>query len=199
MGKGISVAIGSVLGDGFLHRLTKRKSTSQLYVSQHDSKLAYLEWLHSKLGESIEMNPIKPKTGYQQHWFMTKPDQKLGYLRKKFYLKRKKRIPNNIKEILNNPLSLAVWYMDDGNLDERSKYHHNSTIATYCFSFEECGILSEVLKENFEVKASVNQTKMRERVYPRLYIWSESMERFISLITPFIHPVFNYKIGQINP
>lgn len=189
------MAIGSVLGDGFLHRLAKRKSTSQIYISQHNSKLSYLEWLHSEIGKSVDMNPIKLKTGYTQHWFMSKPDRKLGYLKKRFYLGRKKIIPSNIKELLINSRSLAVWYMDDGNLDGRSKYHNNSTIATYCFSFKECEILIEVLKENFGIKSSVNKTKMRGKSYPRLYIWSESVQNFISLVKPFIHPVFNYKIG----
>jgi hypothetical protein len=195
MEKGIQIAIGSVLGDGFLHRLSKRKSTSQLYVSQHDSKLPYLKWLHSELGKNIKMNPIKPKTGYQQHWFMSEPDQRLGYLKRSFYFERRKIIPFNIKELLNNDRSLAVWYMDDGNLDKRSKYHCNSAIATYCFSFRECETLSEVFKENFGIKVSVNKTKMRGKIYPRLYIWSESMDRFVSLVKPFIHPVFNYKVG----
>ena len=195
MNESVQIAVGSVLGDGFLHRLSKRKLTSQLYISQRDSKFPYLEWLHSELGKGIKMNPIKPKTGYQQHWFMSKPDQRLGYLKSKFYFNRKKIIPSNIKELLNNERSLAVWYMDDGNLDKRSKYHYNSTIATYCFSFKECKILTEVFKENFGIKTSVNETKMRGKVYPRLYIWSESMDRFISLVKLFIHPVFNYKIG----
>jgi len=195
MEEGIQVAVGSVLGDGFLHELSKRRRCSQLYVSQHDSRLTYLEWLHSELGRNIEMNPIKPKTGYQQHWFMSRPDERLGYLKSKFYFKKKKIIPDNIKTLLNNYRSLAVWYMDDGNLDKRSKYHLNATIATYCFGFDECWVLSEVFKENFGIKSSVNQTKMRGKVYPRLYIWSESMDRFFTIIRPFIHPIFNYKIG----
>lgn len=195
MNSSIQVAIGSILGDGFLHRLAIRRSTSQIYVSQHNSKLPYLEWLHSELGKSIEMNPIKPKTGYLQHWFMSKPDQRLGYLKKKFYLGKKKIIPNNIKELLVTPLSLAVWYMDDGTLDKRNKYHFNSMIASYCFSFEECEVLKQTLQENFQVNASVTKCKMREKTYPRIYIKSESMENFIKVIKPFIHPVFNYKIG----
>lgn len=190
----IQAAIGSVLGDGFLHKLGKRKLTSQIYVSQHDTKLSYLEWLHSKLGEGIEMNPIKPKKGYQQHWFMSKPDKNLGYLKSQFYFKGKKIIPSGIENLLISPLSLAVWYMDDGNLDKRSKYHLNSTIATYCFDFKECDLLSEVLKKNFGIVSSVNQSTMRGKIYPRLYIRSESMDKFITLIKPHIQPVFYYKI-----
>ena len=40
-----------------------------------------------------------------------------------------KIIPHDIQKILNNPISLAVWYMDDGSLDYRPKYHHNASIS----------------------------------------------------------------------
>lgn len=195
MNESIQVAIGSVLGDGFLHKLSKRKSGSQLYVSQQNSKLPYLEWLHSELRKSIQVNPIKPKKGYQQHWFLTKSDPRLGDLKQKFYYKAKKIIPSNIKELLNNPLSLAVWYMDDGTLDKRNKYHFNSMIASYCFTFNECEILKSTLEENFGINVSVTKCNMRGKLYPRIYIKSESMENFIKTIEPFIHPVFRYKIG----
>lgn len=191
----VKIAIGSILGDGNLKYLYKRTQTSQIYVSQHSSKLSYLEWLHSSLGKGFGMNPIRPKKGYEQHYFISKPDKLLGLFKKKFYPKGKKVVPSDISELLKSRISLAVWYMDDGTLDKRSKYHFNASIATYGFSFDECGVLSEILKKNFGLLTSINQTKMRGKVYPRLYIWSESMERFISLVKPFIHPVFSYKIG----
>ena len=191
----IKVVIGSILGDGSLKGFSKKAQASQIYVSQHSDKLPYLEWLHSKLEEGFEMNSIKPKKGYRQHYFMSKPDKVLGSLKKKFYQNDKKVIPFDMVELLKEPISLAVWYMDDGTLDKRSKYHFNASVATYGFSFEGCSILTEVLEKNFGIVASVNRSKMREKIYPRLYIKSESMERFVSLVKPFIHPVFNYKIG----
>ena len=148
--------------------------------------------------ESFELKVclnFKHKKGYQQHYFITEPDVTLGFYKKIFYVGGRKVIPRGISDLLKNEISLAVWYMDDGTLDKRSKYHFNASIASNCFSFEECDLLSNVLKSNFGIKASVNQTKMRGKVYPRLYIWSESMERFISLLKPYIHSVFKYKIG----
>lgn len=195
MEESFNVAIGSVLGDGFLHKLTKTSKAS-LYVSQHNSKLSYLNWLHAKLNLSFDVNPIRPKTGYKQHYFLTKSNKELGILKSKFYLSRKKIIPSDIKDMIRDPISIAVWYMDDGTLDKRSKYHLNSMIATYCFTFDECQILKELLKENFNITVSVTRCNMRGKIYPRLYVLSESMNRFISLVEPFIQPVFNYKIGR---
>ena len=190
----IQVAIGSILGDGNLKQLSKRAKASQLYVSQHSSKLPYLEWLHERLGGGFAMNPIKPKKGYEQHYFMTKPEKGLGYLMEKFYPKGKKIIPDDIGDLLKYSLSLAVWYMDDGTLDRRSKYHYNALIATYGFSFDGCERLSEALHKNFGLEVSVTKCKMRDKVYPRMYVKSNSMVSFISLIKPHIHPIFEYKV-----
>lgn len=194
MEKHIQVAIGSILGDGNLKQLSKRAEASQLYVSQHSSKLPYLEWLHERLGGGFAMNPIKPKKGYEQHYFMTKPEKGLGCLMEKFYPKGKKIIPEDISDLLRHPLSLAVWYMDDGTLDKRSKYHYNALIATYGFSFGGCERLSETLHKNFGLEVSVTKCKMRSKIYPRLYVKSRSMDSFISLIKPYTHPIFEYKI-----
>jgi len=150
------------------------------------------------LGKGFKLNKILPKKGYELYRFCSKPDKTLGRLRKEFYSEKngKKIIPSNIEELLKDPIILAVWYMDDGTLDIRSGYHFNASIATYCFTFEECDILTKVLKKNFGVDASVNKTTMRGKVYPRIYIKSKSMIDFIKIVEPHIHPIFNYKIGK---
>ncbi len=194
MQRATQVAIGSILGDGCLKQLSKRQEASQLYVSQHSSKLAYLDWLHKELGKEFVMNSIRPKKGYEQHYFMTKPQVKLGVLMKKFYPNGTKIVPEDINSLLKNPISLAVWYMDDGTLDVRQGYHRNAMIATYNFSFEDCQRLAMTVRDNFSVEMSVTKCTMRGKCYPRLYVRSSSMSRFISLIKPFIQPVFHYKV-----
>lgn len=195
----IQVAIGSILGDGNLKQLSKRAGASQLYVSQHSDKLSYLEWLHFKLSKGFAMNPIRPKKGYKQYYFMTKPNKTLGLFKRKFYPNGKKIIPADIDRLLKDSMSLAVWYMDDGTLDKRPKYHYNAWFATHGFSFDGCEILSKTLKKNFGLEISVIKGKMRDKVYPRLYVKSQSMDKFISLVKPFILPVFRYKIGLESP
>lgn len=194
----VQIAIGSILGDGSLTPLTKRRQFSSIDISQHIDKLPYLEWLHKTLGKKFIVNPIRRKKGFEQIYrFRSKPNKTLGILRNKFYSHHsgKKLIPSDIQELLKDPISLAVWYMDDGTLDKRHKYHFNSSIATYCFTFKECNVLKEILKDNFGLNVSVNQSTMRGKIYPRIYIKSESMKDFIDMIKPHIHPVFNYKIG----
>jgi len=104
-------------------------------------------------------------------------------------------VPDNIQEVLKNPLSLAIWYMDDGNLDNRYKYHLNSSFATFCFSYKECNLLAEALKSNFGVEARVHKSTMRGKEYYRLYIVASSMKRFVKTIKNFIVPCMQYKVS----
>jgi hypothetical protein len=111
-----------------------------------------------------------------------------------FYPEGKKIVPKQIGSLLTDPLSLAVWYMDDGSLDKRDKYHLNSTIATFCFSYKDCVLLTKTLKVNFGVEARVHKSTMRGKIGYRLYIVSGSMAGFMKIIQPYIQPCFMYKL-----
>lgn len=187
------IVIGSILGDGFLTPLTKRHELSRLWLKYDDECYSYLEWLHQNL-LPIGVDPIKAKANYTQHYFLTKSLAEMGVLRKRFYPKGKKIIPKEIFSLLVHPLSLAVWFMDDGNLDFRDRYHCNATFATYGFSEKECRTLVEVLWKNFRISARVHRTTMRNKVYFRLYILSKSTHVFMDLIRPYMHPCFAYKL-----
>jgi len=88
--------------------------------------------------------------------------------------------------------------MDDGCLDFRAKDHSNATLATFSFSKKECQLLSETLRTNFNLLLGVHKNCMRGKPYYRLYVSSRSMNRFISLIQPFILPCFSYKLPKFH-
>ncbi|MCX7688912.1 MAG: hypothetical protein N2045_13170, partial [Fimbriimonadales bacterium] len=154
-----AIVVGSVLGDGNLTPISKRKGEAMLHVGYHSSALEYLKWMHREL-EVLGVNPIQPKRGFQQHHFYTKPHRELGILREVFYPQGRKIVPDCIGDLLVDPVSLAVWYMDDGSLDFREKDHLNATISTYSFSRKDCEFLRTVLWFNFGVKAAVHQSSM---------------------------------------
>ena len=187
------ILVGSILGDGFLTPLTKRKEFSRLWLKYDDSRLSYLEWLHHKL-LPIGVDEIKKKKNYTQHYFLTNSLKEVGILRKWFYPKGKKIIPKEIFSLLVHPLSLAVWYMDDGNLDFRDHYHCNATFATYGFDYKGCCTLVEVLRKNFGIESRIHKTTMRNKIYFRLYITSKSTNAFMDLIKPYMHSCFSYKL-----
>lgn len=188
-----AIVIGSALGDGSLTPVSKRKGEAMLHVGYHDRLLEYLQWMHRELAV-LGVNPIQPKRGFQQHHFYTKPHRELGQLREVFYPQGHKVVPQQIGDLLIDPLSLAVWYMDDGSLDCRWKNHFNATISTHSFSREGCELLRTVLWSNFGVKAAVHQSTIRGKTYYRLYFLAESMERFLQLVTPQVLPCLGHKV-----
>ena len=191
------IIIGSLLGDGWLTSLTPTKGTSIYFVKYHNKNVDYLNWLKSELNE-LHPSELKKTPNYPQYYFYTQARVDIGELRKLFYPHEgRKIVPKNISALLSNPKSLAVWYQDDGTLDNRSKYHWNAMFSTYCFSYEECVLLAKTLDANFGIKVSVCKCQMRNKMYYRLYVLSSSMDRFIKIIKPYIHPLFNYKISLI--
>lgn len=188
--------IGSVLGDGCFTPPSKRRLEAQLFVGCDDRHLEYLQWLH-ELVRPLGVHDLRPKKGFHQHYFYTHPSAVIGELRAIFYPEGKKIVPKRIGELLTSPLALAIWYQDDGTLDARAKSHWNARIATYCFSKDGCETLCDVLQTNFGLDVGVARCMMRGKEYWQLYVRRHSMERFVAIIGPHIHPSFAYKvIGQ---
>jgi len=187
------ILIGLILGDGHLTSFVGKSLNSSLDMKADNKYLSYLCWMHEKLS-GLGVSGLRPKKGYHQHRFYTGRRSDIGELRALFYPQGKKIIPNQIGELLTSPLTLAVWYQDDGTLDCRDKYHYNAQFATHCFSYNECILLTEVLAKNFELDVRVCKCMMRGVLRYRLHVTSKSMERFIQFIKPFIQPCFLYKI-----
>lgn len=182
-----SILIGSALGDGHITRIRSKKGTSSLYVKYSPKSKEYINWLYNSL-KPIGVGKLqKRKNGQRQ--FNTRVSVEIGKYRKLFYPDGIKIVPRNIKELLTDPLSLAVWYMDDGTLDFRELYHCNISIATYGFTFQECKLLTDMLWDNFGVKSSVTKCTMRGKVYPRLYLWTEGTSRFLDLVEPYVSEI----------
>lgn len=188
-----NIVVGSLLGDGWLNAISPTQK-SVFCVKCHDKSIEYLDWLREQIAE-LKPSQLKSVSRYSQHYFYTRSQRDLGDFRKLFYPNEgKKRVPPNIKKLLNDPVSLAVWYQDDGTLDFRSKYHRNALFATHCFSFKDCTLLKETLYENFGIKVSVCKCQMRGKMYYRLYVLSESMDCFVETVRPHIHENYAYKI-----
>ena len=191
-----NVIVGSLLGDGWLDSLSPNTKTTRFRVKYSDRSFGYLNWLREQVRELEPCEP-KPIKRYPQHTFYTRANSELGKLRMKFYPNEgEKRVPKDIADLLKDPISLAIWYQDDGTLDKRKGYHWNSRIATYCFTYEDCTLLKEAVLKNFGIEVSVCRNKMRNKVYFELYVLSKSMERFIETVKPFIHNDFKYKIRR---
>lgn len=187
--------VGSLLGDGWLTARRPRAGTSTFYLKYHDKSLNYLLWIRENIME-LQPSALKAIPKYTQHYFYTKSRTDIGDLRSLFYPNEgKKRVPKNIHEILTDPLTLAIWYMDDGTLDRRSKYHWNAMFATYCFPYQDCLLLTKAVRRNFGIEMSVCRCQMRGKMYYRLYVPARSMTLFVETVRPYMHENYAYKIS----
>ena len=149
--------VGTLLGDGYAHSNGKK---AHLQLKQSEEKKEYVYWLHKELENLCTALPRQRKDNNQ--WYVnTHYDKALVALHSWFYPTRVKIVPKNIKSILINPLSLAIWYMDDGTLDYRVKDHYAFRLTTHSFTPKDNQKLVGVLKENFGVDATVQSTLIR--------------------------------------
>lgn len=196
-----AIILGSVLGDGGIYPQGKytdkdwRKiDKAHFYLKQSEQYVDYIFWFHNQLKNLCPSNP-KQRKDNGQWYFYTSSSNYLMSFRKRFYNSEgKKVIPPDIKFLLTDPLSLAVWYMDDGSLDYRIKSHYNYALSTNCFSLAENQLLAKVLKKNFGIVASVQNPLCRGVRYPELYIGVAGRDKFIETIKPYILPCFINKI-----
>lgn len=188
-----ALLVGLVLGDGYLSKLNGKSKKSYLDLKYDEKSLGYLRWIRRQLLE-LNPSPIRRKKNYHQYRFYTESREDVGELRKIFYPKGRKIVPVNIGEFLSDPLTLAIWYQDDGTLDFRDRYHANAMLSTYCFTKDECQLLANAMRDIYALDVRVCRCVMRGILYFRLYITSKSMKTFMRLIEPHMHKCFQYKL-----
>ena len=179
------VLIGSLLGDGCLVPNSWKKHY-RLFITQSEKQRDYLNWKY-KIFENFVLS--KPKYHEKTKSCRFRTISHLGFTeyRKIFYPFDKKIVPEEIEKLLIHPISLAVWYMDDGSLHTRK---NTFVLNTQSFSFEENEKLQKCLLKNFGIESSIN----RDKKYWRLYIKQKSAKRFNVLIKEYVATLMNYKL-----
>ncbi|MEQ1500568.1 MAG: LAGLIDADG endonuclease, partial [Parcubacteria group bacterium] len=166
------IIVGLTLGDGHLETQNNGR-TYKLKIEHSVFQKEYLDWLHKELHDWVRMTPkirLKNNKPFSYH-FSTYSHELLRYYGEKFYNKKKKVIPNSIEELLT-PLSLAIWFMDDGSL--KSKRHNAYVIHTLGYKRDELERIQKVLDKKFGLKTALHKQKEK---YLRLYIPSDSAEK----------------------
>ncbi len=183
--------IGSILGDGYLHWNGYRGTS--LEVRQQEAHGDYLQWLYRELGELCYRSPYLRHDNHQWRLY-TRYLPELTELRQTFYQNGRKVVPEEIGRYLTDPITLAVWFMEDGTSDQRIGDHCSLYLVTNCFNRSENEQLCHVLAENFGVTTAVHSSLMRGKRYYRLYIGAAGRERFVKLIEPYVVSSFRYKL-----
>lgn len=91
------------------------------------------------------------------------------------------------------PLSLAMWYLDDGSIKHRSpEDSHNPTImlSTCAYNEEENMLLINMLRNKFGVEANLRKEKDK---YWSIYITVNGTKVFMDLIKDYIPNTMKYK------
>ena len=191
-----NIIVGLLLGDGSFE---KKPDTIgiRLQIKQQSKAKEYVEWLYGHL-KNYCLSEVKFRKDYNQYYFSTRYLREFQELFKLFYRDGKKVIPSNIKELLKSPLSLAIWYMDDGSLDFRPNDHYAFYLATNCFTVEDSKRLKEALNDNFGIKSAVYNNLCRGKHYSRMYIGSEGRDQFCKSIKPHILNCFSYKLPNFT-
>ncbi|MBI2631166.1 hypothetical protein HYW73_03070 [Candidatus Nomurabacteria bacterium] len=185
-----AVVIGSILGDGNLNSNWSR-TNYRLKISHSVKQSDYLLWKYEVLKDFVLTKPnVYEKT--KSISFRTISHNELTQFYKLFYPLGKKVIPRNIKELINNPLTMAIWFMDDGNAIKRKSilcgYHLNSQ----SFTLSENKLLSECLYTLYKIESVV---ELNNNNY-RLAIWKQdSRRKFRDLVTSYVIDSMKYKIG----
>ena len=174
-----AIIVGCLLGDGAM----RCKTNALLEINHSIKQREYVEWKYNELKDIVSTKPHRRfgNAGRIAYRFTTKSLPQLTEIYRKFYFAGKKIIPNNLTI---HHLSLAIWFMDDGCKSYRAIY-----LNTQKFSTVEQTKLLSLLRQQFDIKATLNKDKK----YYRLRIAVSSVGKFIEIIRPYLLPMFRYK------
>ena len=190
------IIIGTILGDAHLYMM---KTAARLEIGHSEKQKQYLFWKYKELQKLTSAKPhhitifdSRYNKKYFQWRFKTKIHRFFTNLHKYFYLRNgKKIVPREICSFLTSPLSLAVWFMDDGG---RRNDCYGVFLNTLSFTKAEHELLRKCLKQNFALNSRLHWIKDGYR----LYIPSKDVKHFSELIHPYIIPSMIYKLPY-NP
>lgn len=189
------ILVGILLGDA---HIVRRSSTGNSRLVYAQTAVAHKEYFDYVLSFFIAfcVKDYKPQSRiirdnrigkiYSAISFTTMQLPCFNVFRELFYLSNKKKVPENIYDLLT-PRGLAFWIMDDG-----SRHGSGLHISVYAFTNQDVDKLMFTLQDKFNLKCSIHYNKDKK---PRIYIFKESMDNLISLVKPYFINKMLYKLG----
>ncbi|MDJ0498887.1 MAG: hypothetical protein QNJ89_13720, partial [Acidimicrobiia bacterium] len=189
----IEVILGALMGDGNLS--PSQGAYGARFRMGHGAKQAeYMEWKTS-LFQNLEPSRTSNDRGAQ--FLDLTPLPELVSIREALYWPAGKTLNHDYLKRLT-PLSLAIWYMDDGHLSIRSKDSESlearGRIEICIKSFEPSSRkrLADYLRDTWGVDV-VLSVRGRNNV-PYLRMNADATEAFLELVAPYVHPSMEYKL-----
>ena len=193
------VLYGSMMGDAY------RVSSSSVGFKHSGSQKDYISWKYDIFNSVASSNSLqkvekidkRSETTILTYKFYTYANTHIERCIFLFYQNGNKEVSEEVLSYLT-PLSIAVWYMDDGQVDwgYRNK-HKSSPVFKFCtesFSKESCDRIKDWFWEEYGISTELKERELSDRMGYRIQVNKESVEDFVKLVEPCILPMFNYKI-----
>ena len=184
------IILGSLLGDGSL-KIYKPYQNARFSFRHAKKQEDYFLWKVSKLKEISSNNCFweqqkngRDGWGYTKLRYQSQALEALTELHKLTHKGGKKKIRRKWLNQLT-PLSLAVWWCDDGSLVGNTR---KGVFCTDSFSLEEIKILRKYLRIVWDIETNLGtiKTKSGKNCY-RLWITStQQLKKFLQIILPEI-------------
>ena len=178
-----NVLIGTILGDGCLIENVGRKNY-RLQIEQCIKQKEYVLWKYQIFKEWTVGEPKLQEKNLSWR-FRTISHPVFNEFRNLFYRDKVKIIPENIEVILKNPISLAVWFMDDGLRRGKNGF----SVCVHSFKTDEIKKLQDCLYKNFGLLTN----KHWDGKGNQLYFPVSQKDNLRQILDSFILPEFRYK------
>lgn len=186
---------GTLMGDGSIIRSGKQTRGFHLNVGHCEKQLELLEFGKNTLGELIQQKLYKrtdPRNGKIFYKFDTIQHKEFEFFEHLFYDNRIKVVRKEFYDYLT-PFSIAIWDMDDGSIDPKRR--KSMSLHTECFTVEENQMLSDIIKDKFNISSKVSQTNRKNgKKYYHLTFNKENSIKLTNLIKPYILDSMKYKL-----
>lgn len=176
--KQISVLIGSLFGDGYIG-----KTGEGILTHGRDNEE------YAKYRAKIFNGTIR----YSNYLVAIPVTEQTKFLRTLFYDENNKRTCKHLLDYIDE-IALAFWFMDDGCIP---KDRGNGTLHTEGFSEDDNILIIDMLKNRFNVNATLQSriTKGGEKNY--LYFKREDVDRIKQIIGEYVPECMRYKFTEL--
>ena len=180
---------GSLLGDGSLSHTTHKDSAGIRFRLGHGlEQKRFLLWKAS-LFKNIPHTIYEDKKSIRLD---STPLPELYELRKSMYKNGHKFLTPDFLSALT-PLSLAIWYQDDGSLDMPNKKKTNYGRMAICIQAihpESRGLLQMTLEQKYGINTRIGVVRDKSI----MYFDRKNTSKFLQLIHYYVHPSMAYKL-----
>ena len=177
------IIIGTILGDGYLQKIGNYNC--RLRVEHSFKQKEYIYWKYNQLLNIFHHEPRLYKTR-NTYRLQSVSSKMLGYMKEKFYDGTTKKLPDNLS-FLYEPLTIAIWYMDDGHYNAKARY-----IEIYIPStFSDTRLLNAI-----QQSTQISDWRIRDlKTHSKLVLYKkENLIKFSNFIRKHVVECMKYKL-----